>query len=96
MKTATVSKLKASLGKYLRAVKAGQEVLVTERGRPIAKLIAAPSSDVLPAHLVQMEKHGLIKLGSGKLPKGFWDLPRPNDARGLVVKTVLSERGEGW
>jgi prevent-host-death family protein len=95
MKTATVSKLKASLSEYLRSVKAGEEVLVTERGRPIAKLTPA-SSRALPDHLVEMEEQGLIKLGSGKLPKGFWDLPRPKDPKGLVVKTVLWEREEGW
>ncbi len=44
MKTTTVSKLKASLSEYLRSVKAGEEVLVTERGRPIAKLTPAASS----------------------------------------------------
>ncbi len=33
MKTVTVSKLKASLSEYLREVKAGEEVLVTERGQ---------------------------------------------------------------
>jgi hypothetical protein len=31
MKTASVSKLKASLSEYLKRVKAGEEVLVTER-----------------------------------------------------------------
>jgi prevent-host-death family protein len=96
MKTTTVSKLKASLSEYLRSVKAGEEVLVTERGRPIAKLTPAASSNFLPDHLVEMEKQGLIKLGSGKLPKGFWDLPRPKDPKGLVVKAVLREREEGW
>jgi prevent-host-death family protein len=55
MKTATVSKLKASLSEYLRRVKAGEEVLVTERGRPIAKLSPAPSSQTLPQHLIEME-----------------------------------------
>ena len=96
MKIATVSKLKASLSKYLRSVKAGEEVLVTERGRPIAKLIRAQSSEMLPDHLIEMEQHGLIKLGSGKLPKDFWELPRPKDPKGLVVKAVLREREEGW
>ena len=96
MKTTTVSKLKASLSEYLRSVKAGEEVLVTERGRPIAKLIPSGSSKFLPDHLVEMEKQGLIKLGSGRLPKGFWDLPRPKDPKGLVVKAVLREREQGW
>jgi prevent-host-death family protein len=96
MKTATVSKLKASLSEYLRRVKAGEEVLVTERGRPIAKLSPAPSSQTLPQHLIEMERHGLIKLGSGELPKGFWDLPRPKDPKGSILKAVLEEREGGW
>jgi prevent-host-death family protein len=96
MKTTTVSKLKASLSEYLRSVKAGEEVLVTERGRPIAKLIPSASSKSLPDHLVEMEKQGFVKLGSGKLPKGFWNLPRPKDPKGLVVKAVIREREEGW
>jgi prevent-host-death family protein len=96
MKTATVSKLKASLSEYLRRVKAGEEVLVIERGRPIAKLSPAVSSQTLPQHLAEMEKHGLVKLGSGNLPKGFWDLPRPKDPKGLTVKAVLEERETGW
>jgi prevent-host-death family protein len=94
MKTTTVSKLKASLSKYLRSVKAGKEVLVTERGRPVAKLTPVASSNLLPDHLLEMEKQGLVKLGSGKLPKGFWNLPRPKDPKGLVVKAVLREREE--
>ena len=69
MKTTTVSKLKASLSKYLRSVKAGEEVLVTERGRPIAKLTPAESSEMLADQLVEMEKQGFIKLGTGKLQK---------------------------
>jgi prevent-host-death family protein len=96
MKTTTVSKLKSSLSEYLRSVKAGEEILVTERGRPIAKLTPVVSSDVLPDDLVEMEKQGFIKIGSGKLPKGFWDLPRPKDPKGLVLKTALREREESW
>jgi len=96
MKTATVSKLKASLSEYLRRVKGGEEVLVTERGRPIAKLSPATSSQTLSRHLAEMERQGLIKLGPGNLPKGFWALPRPKDPKGLTVKAVLEERGKGW
>jgi prevent-host-death family protein len=96
MKTASVSKLKASLSEYLKRVKAGEEVLVTERGRPIAKLCPTSSADTLTEHLVDMEKQGLLKRGSGKLPKNFWELPRPKDPKGLVRKAVSQEREEGW
>jgi prevent-host-death family protein len=96
MKTATVSKLKASLSAYLRRVKAGEEVLVTERGRPVAKLSPATSHQTLPQHLAEMERQGLIKLGSGKLPKDFWELPRPKDPKGSILKSMLEEREESW
>ncbi len=96
MKTASVSTLKASLSEYLRQVKAGEEVLVTEHGRPVAKLTPANTSEALPEYLRAMEKQGLVKRGVKKLPAGFWDLPRPKDPKGLVLKAVLREREEGW
>lgn len=34
MRSAAISKLKATLSEYITFVKAGEEVLVTERGRP--------------------------------------------------------------
>ena len=96
MKTATVSKLKASLSAYLRQVKAGEEVLVTERGRLVARLAPVLRPDTVPAQLMEMEKQGLVKLGLGTLPKAFWNLPRPKDPKGLTLKTALQEREEGW
>ena len=39
MKTIGVAELKATLSEHLARVKRGQEVLITERGRPIAKLV---------------------------------------------------------
>ncbi len=39
MRSATVSKLKAALSEHLARVKAGEEVIVTERGKPIAKIV---------------------------------------------------------
>jgi prevent-host-death family protein len=96
VKTASVSTLKASLSEYLRQVKAGEEVLVTEHGRAVAKLTPARASEVLPEDLREMEKQGLVKRAGQKLPKGFWDLPRPKDPKGLVLKAVVREREEGW
>ena len=96
MKTATVSKLKASLSAYLRRVKAGEEILVTERRQPVAKLSPSNRTPVVFQHLAEMEKPGLVKCGSGKLPKGFWSLPRPKDPKGLILEAVLKEREDGW
>ena len=94
MKTVPVAELKASLSAYLRRVKAGEDVLVTERGRPIARLTPAGSAG-WPSHLQSMEAQGLITAGVGKLPSGFWRLPRPKDPKGLVMRGLLEERQRG-
>ena len=96
MKSTTVSKLKASLSEYLRSVKAGEEVLVTERGQPIAKLIPAASSDMLPDQLVEMENRVSSKSVQEGCRKVFGISPRPKDPKGLVLKAALREREEGW
>ena len=95
MTVASVSKLRASLSEFLRRVKAGEEVLVTERGRIIARLSPAASSPSLTGSLREMERQGLVKVGTGKLPKNFWRMPRPKDPKGLVMKGMLDERAEG-
>jgi len=96
MKTTTVSKLKASLSGYLKRVKAGNEVIVTERGKPVAKLVPITQPESMSERLREMEKEGLVTIGTGKLPKDFWNMPRPKDPKGLVLKAVLEEREDGW
>ena len=95
-RTAGVSELKASLSAYLARVKAGEEVVVTERGTPVAKLIPIPrdeSSDM--AHLRDLERRGLLRIGTGHLPDDFWERPMPEDPEGLVLKGLLEERRTG-
>ncbi len=36
---ASSSRLKAKMGQYMRAVRAGKEVVVTDRDRPVARLV---------------------------------------------------------
>ncbi|OLD40886.1 MAG: hypothetical protein AUI83_21655 [Armatimonadetes bacterium 13_1_40CM_3_65_7] len=96
MKSAAVAKLKASLSEYLARVKAGEEVIVTERGKPIAKIVPFGRAQAeVPAHVLELARAGLIRLGSGKLPKGFWKMPRPADPTGAVLKALLEERESG-
>lgn len=96
MKSAAVSELKARLSEYLARVKAGEEVIVTERGKPIAKLVPLGRDQAeVPPHLLELARAGLVRLGSGKLPKGFWKMPHPADPTGAGVKAVLEERETG-
>jgi prevent-host-death family protein len=95
MKKAAVSELKAHLSEYLNQVKAGGEILITDRGKPVARLVPIARSKTDKEALIQMEKQGLIRLGSGKLPKDFWAMPRPEDPEGLALKALLEEREAG-
>ena len=96
MRTAAVAELKASLSKFLARVKGGEEVLITERGKPVAKIVPLRrDSSVFPKYLHELERAGLIRLGTGRLPKGFWKLPRPHDPQGRALKALLEEREEG-
>lgn len=84
------------LSEYLARVKAGDEVVVTERGQPIARIVPIrKDSSALSPHLEQLARSGLIRLGSGKLPKGFWQLTRPEDKTGSGLKASIDERAEG-
>jgi prevent-host-death family protein len=99
MESAGVAQLKARLSEYLSRVKAGEEVLVTDRGRPVARLVPVgagyvPDDEAELARLREMEREGLVRLGSGRLPEGFFEKERPADPRGTLRKAVLEEREE--
>lgn len=96
MKRTAVSTLKATLSACLAKVKAGDEVLVMERGKPIAMLVPLPKNGAGDtARLHDLARAGLVRVGSGRLPAGFWKLPRPKDRTGRALKALLAERNEG-
>ncbi len=53
MKTVKIAELKDHLSRHLRAVEAGAEVTVTDRDRPIARIVpvrpATPGVSIIPA-----------------------------------------------
>ncbi len=70
--------------------------VVMERGKPIAKLVPLPRhGEMEDGQLADLIRAGLVRNGSGKLPLGFWKLPRPKDRKGRVLQALLTERAEG-
>ena len=67
MRTVGIRELKNRLSEYLRAVAAGESVLVTDRGSVVAEL-SAPGDrrhDAgVPAALASLARRGLVTLGS--------------------------------
>jgi len=96
MKTAAISELKASLSEYLSRVKAGEEVLIMDRGKPVARIIPLRRERTdIPASLLGLERAGKVRIGTGLLPAEFWTLPRPQDKKGKALGALLREREEG-
>jgi prevent-host-death family protein len=89
MIVSTIATLKASLSELLAGVKAGEEVIVTERGRPVARIVPyAPGG----AELDDLVRTGQVRRSRGSLPAGFWEQPRPADPDGLLLRALLDER----
>lgn len=91
-----ITELKARLSEHLEAVKAGEEILVTDRGRPIARLTPIAPQEQPDARVEQLIRMGLARPPIAPLPPDFWELPRPADPEGLALKALLEEREEGW
>jgi len=96
MTLAAVSELKASLSEYLRRVKAGEDVVVTDRGRPIARLspisVASQGDD---QRLDALERSGVVRRGAGPVPDWLWaERPLAQDPTGSVGAALLDERDQ--
>jgi len=63
--TVGIRDLKAQLSKYIQQVKAGETVIITERGKPIGRLVPTePSTDV---RLKELEQAGMLAWSGRKL-----------------------------
>jgi prevent-host-death family protein len=95
MRTTGVTELKASLSEILAQVKSGEDVLITEHGRPIAKIVPLPSWDT-DAATEELVRKGILKPPERPLDvEAFLRLPRPEDPDGLVLQALLEERRSG-
>ncbi|HTC23925.1 MAG TPA: type II toxin-antitoxin system prevent-host-death family antitoxin [Gemmatimonadales bacterium] len=92
---AGIAELKASLSEYLARVKAGEEVVVTERGRPIARIVPLAGADALEARTAALIAQGRIRPAEEPMDDAFLELPRAEDPKGAVLAALLAEREEG-
>ncbi len=95
MKRVPITSLKARLSEYLEAVKAGEEIVVTDRGRPVAKLIPMTGEGQEDARIAELVKAGLARPPIAPLSDDFWTLPRPADPEGRALQFLLEERRNG-
>jgi prevent-host-death family protein len=92
MRSANIGDLRNRLTQYLREVRAGEEIIVRDRQRPIARIIPftveeADDDSALVAA-------GLMRKGTGRLPASFWRTRGPRVPLDVAVAAVSADRDE--
>ncbi len=83
---ASASRFKTSMGKYMRAVRAGHEVLLTDRDEPVARLVPVRAKTARAAtgpEVAQLRDPAAPPLGEVE--------PRPIRYRGRSTTALLAE-----
>jgi prevent-host-death family protein len=93
---AGVAELKARLSHYLERVRAGREVLVTDRGQPIARLVPVRSPPRGAEKRDHLLRQGAIVAGRGRVRRSLLRLEEGDPRTGRsVLEALLEERREG-
>jgi prevent-host-death family protein len=92
----SIGRLKARLSEYLSRARAGEVVIVTDRGTPVARLAPLEGEGALTGRAAELERAGAIRRPGRRLPADFLEGPRPSDPTGRSLQVVLEERAEGW
>ena len=93
MRSTNIADLRNHLTQYLKEVRAGEEIIVRDRQRPIAKIVPfSVDDDESDADLVAA---GLMRKGTGRLPASFWKARRPRVSLDTVLAAVSADRDEG-
>lgn len=82
--------LKTRLGRYLRRVRAGRTLIVTDRGEPIAELRPLTVDESLPAVLGELSAQGAVTLPTREAMSPF----RPIRISGGLVSDAVREDRE--
>ena len=92
-----VREIKSRLSAYLRMVKTGEVVLITDRGEVVAELRrpGAASEPTPFPRLNEMIREGTVRLGRGDAPPDLYDLPEgPRLPVGTTAALLDESRGE--
>jgi prevent-host-death family protein len=98
MKRVPISELKARLSEYLASVRAGEEILVTDRGRPVARIAPVKSESGIDGQIDRLVRTGQVTPPAD--PDATVDpadlaAMRPSEPGAGVVDALLEDRRDG-
>jgi prevent-host-death family protein len=96
MKTATITGAKNRLSALIDQVRAGESILITDRGTPVARLEPVAALPDAEGRLARLERAGIIRRGSAPVPLEMLKKPGPKLPPGVsIVDVLLEERRQG-
>jgi len=95
MKAVGVRELKNRLSEYLRAVRGGEQVLVTDRGQVVAELRppGPPGAELPHPGLLELVHRGAARLGAPNTPDVYPALPG-RLPEGEALRLLALDRGD--
>lgn len=91
-----IADLKAHLSEHLAGVREGEEIIVTDRGTPVARLSPLTGETLREGRGVDLVRSGLARSPRAPLDAEFLKPDRPSDPTGRILEIVLEDRSEGW
>ncbi len=96
MKTATITEVKNGLSAIIDRVRAGESVLITDRGLAVARLEPVTASPDPTGRLDRLERAGTIRVRTADPPLARLKRPAPALPPSVsAVEAVIQERRSG-
>ena len=92
MRSVNIAELKNSLSAYLRLVREGEELVIRDRSRAIARIVPIESDGDEEEEERRLVAAGLLKLGTGAIEDAFWELPAPGVSVEKVRQAIEDDR----
>ena len=86
-----VRELKNSLSAYLKRARAGEHILVTDRGQAVARLVPPD----LPPHLIEMIRQGRLIPPRRRMTRPFRPVIPYEPGSKLLSDAVIEQRQKG-
>ncbi|MGH9483106.1 MAG: type II toxin-antitoxin system Phd/YefM family antitoxin [Terriglobales bacterium] len=97
MKTASITEAKNNLSALINGLRRGP-VLILDRGRPVARLVAADGAGPEEAgrHWADLARRGMVRLPERPPSRAFFERPVPKLPAGVsLLRALMEEREEG-
>lgn len=89
-----IGELKARLSEFIARARAGEDITITDRGRPVARLAPLEGGAAVEGREAALVRAGLARPPSRSLDATWLNERRPRDSAGRSLEAVLQERAQ--